>query len=226
MNIQKLNSLLGHFAREHLQGVPLKSMEEYLLMERFQYYWDIDALDFVTMYDDSLGGRSHLWEGADYHPKASMLHYISQNPDLVRSMFIDLYDQQRDVVGRIHRFIDQCDQLRIYHSQGITKRASHYHGDMRMVFVYLALRYPAVYCYLYSDGFATMISLVDGKKIGPILDIERFIRTSNTIAVFMSKHPLAVGFLQQFSDSIDMNTAFMLCVSRFYKWIVLHEPSL
>jgi hypothetical protein len=202
MNLQLFTNLIAEYRffigkrEESDWQQPWKSVEV------FTYHWDIEARDFATMYDDSFAGDNYLWEGDDFHPKVSMLHYAKQNPDLIRSLFIDLYDEGRDIVGRIHRFIDQCDQLRTYHSKGITKREAHYHADRRMVFVYLAFRYPEKYTLYEELGFRKLLEGVKAKPLGANVEIERYIKTSKTIDTLMRRDK---ALLEEFIDADGLN---------------------
>ena len=196
MNVQKLNALFTRYVAD----IPVRGEVQHIIpfsvFETFQYHWDLEHKDFERMFDDSLAGDCDLWEAEDYHPKQSMLYYISQNHELVRSMFRDLFDENRDLIGRLHRFIDQCDQLRTYHSKGITKRESHYHGDKKMVFLYLALRFPDIYSLFYPEGFEKTLALSDGKPVGPTLDLERYKKTSKTIGFLMNKNIQLADYIQ------------------------------
>ncbi|MFT4567832.1 MAG: hypothetical protein ACI9FN_002799 [Saprospiraceae bacterium] len=220
MNLQLFTNLIAEYRffigkrEESDWQQPWKSVEV------FTYHWDIEARDFATMYDDSFAGDNYLWEGDDFHPKVSMLHYAKQNPDLIRSLFIDLYDEGRDIVGRIHRFIDQCDQLRTYHSKGITKREAHYHADRRMVFVYLAFRYPEKYTLYEELGFRKLLERVNAKSLGSTIVIERYIKTSRTIDTLMRRDETLIHGINKalLKNSVE-DQRNVLHVSDFYRFV-------
>ncbi|MFT6811047.1 MAG: hypothetical protein ACJA01_004293 [Saprospiraceae bacterium] len=220
MNLQLFTNLIAEYRffigkrEESDWQQPWKSVEV------FTYHWDIEARDFATMYDDSFAGDNYLWEDDDFHPKVSMLHYAKQNPDLIRSLFIDLYDEGRDIVGRIHRFIDQCDQLRTYHSKGITKREAHYHADRRMVFVYLAFRYPEKYTLYEELGFRKLLERVNAKSLGSTIVIERYIKTSRTIDTLMRRDETLIHGINKalLKNSVE-DQRNVLHVSDFYRFV-------
>jgi len=220
MNLQLLNSLLAEYKASLNNRADNEWHKPWKSLEMFDYHWDIEAREFDRMFDDSFGGDCYLWEGEDFHPKSSMLYYSTQNPDLVRSMFIDLFDENRDIVGRIHRFVDQCDQLRTYHSKGITKRESHYHGDRKMVFVYLAFRYPEKYTLYEGAGFRKLLEQVNAKPLGPVINIDRYIKTSKTINTLMQRDEEVANMLVNLSKSLPSNAGTnMLYVFDFYRFI-------
>lgn len=223
MNLQLLTNLISDYKIFIEKRQDEEWQQPWKSLEVFNYHWDIDASDFARMYDDSFAGDCFLWHGEDFHPKTSMLYYCSQNADLVRSMFIDLYDEGRDIVGRIHRFMDQCDQLRTYHSKGITLRESHYHSDRRMVFVYLAFRYPDKYTLYEEQGFRKILELVNAKPVGSSLTLERYIKTSKTIDILMQRDTDLVDLLDQKLQKFNSNNEGTLFGLIDFYWFSHHS---
>lgn len=147
MNLQKLNSAVQQykaFLKSEPQHDPYWKWES---LRIFSENWDIEALDFRSMYDRSLQNSRtrRLWKRENYEPKDMMLKFIHLNSEFVRYMFQDLFNENKEVDGRVDRFVFHCDELlREYkETHPLSIENSHFHDDnYQMVSLYLAFRYP------------------------------------------------------------------------------------
>ncbi|MCC6724696.1 MAG: hypothetical protein IT258_09310, partial [Saprospiraceae bacterium] len=142
MNLQKLNDTIAEYAnflRSNPQHDPYMPWESQRV---FQENWEVEALDFRTMFDRSLeNSRSRrLWKREHYEPKDMMLRFIEMNREFVRQVFQDLFNESKEIEGRIGRFSYHCDELlAAWHEERPgSKLNSHYHNDgYQMVALYL-----------------------------------------------------------------------------------------
>jgi hypothetical protein len=193
MNLQKLNDAIAQYAnylRTHPQHDPYLPWESQRI---FQQNWDVEALDFRTMFDRSLeNSRSRrLWKREHYEPKEMMLHFIEMNREFVRQAFQDLFNENKEVDGRIGRFTFYCDELlAAWHEEHPTSKLnSHYHNDnYQMVSLYLAFRYPAQYLLYDFEGFRRLMELLSSRDIPTVNDLGRYFKVMRTIFTFLKKN--------------------------------------
>ena len=106
----------------------------------FQDNWDINANDFAVMFAKATEKTANLLASMNNFPRKMMIQYAQDDAETVRAMFINLYDESKDVEERILQFQssaqDLCDRL----SPGY----QHYQRPMAIT-VYLCLKYPQKY---------------------------------------------------------------------------------
>lgn len=119
----------------------------------FQDNWDVNAQDFPAMLSKSLSKTENLL-AANYDFSRKMIEfYAEQDPEEVRSMFMQLFDEKIDLIERINGFIARSDGLlETYGPEG----KQHYQKDGTIT-TYLWLRYPDkhwIYRYKQTRDFA------------------------------------------------------------------------
>jgi len=177
MNLKLLQSHLDEFRRylETATDFPLLHLWE--SQRVFQETWDIGSADFAAMYEASLQNHS-IWT-----------LFVQTYPDFARDMFRDLFDENREVEGRMDRFLYHCDELlrdyRENHPDCVETR--HYHEDYRMVSLYLAFRYPDRYAIYDHDAFLRFLKKVQAKDIPLVADPGRYFKVVRTVFNFLQK---------------------------------------
>lgn len=147
LNKDKLNSALVKYKSGFMPQWWREERFKWQAIKCFQDNWDIDAPDFAEMLDRSLAKTSNLLASYNHFPKAMITEFADASPEEVRSMFADLFDENRDVVERIDRFkAESAALLKKYKSDA----ANHYQ-DENAISVYLWLRFPDKY-YIYKFG--------------------------------------------------------------------------
>lgn len=111
----------------------------------FQDNWDLNAADFAAMLTLSLSKTYHLFMFKKNDPARIINKFAETAPEEVRTMFIALFDESKDVVTRIIDFKDQSFSLLEKYGNG-TGRLYQYEN---VVSTYLWLRYPDKY-YIYK----------------------------------------------------------------------------
>ena len=161
--------------------------------------WNIDELDFKTMYNRSLKSSlsTRLWKGNDYHPKEVMLAFIDYDKEIVRSIFNDLYNEQREIGGRMERFVFYCGQLLKEIQDKGSKFSSHYHGDYFMVSLYLTFAYPEKYTFYNYDVFSKAMINMGAKNTPLTNELERYYKIVKVIDKFLSEDEKLVGAIDK-----------------------------
>jgi hypothetical protein len=107
-----------------------------------------------------------------------MLAFIENNREFVRSMFRDLFAEQKDLIMRIERFQFHCDQLLDELKKSSKKMNHHFHHDFYMPTLYLSMMYPLKYCLFEPDTFAQLLRALEVKDANYIT-IDRFQKVTN-----------------------------------------------
>lgn len=106
----------------------------------FQEKWDINADNFYDMFTASTEKTDNLLASMNNFPRRMIQEYAKKDPEAVREMYIDLFDESKAVTDRVARFQVAaqalCDKL----SPGY----QHYQRPMA-ISVYLWLKYPDKY---------------------------------------------------------------------------------
>jgi 5-methylcytosine-specific restriction protein B len=115
----------------------------------FQDNWDINAVDFKEMLSRSLSKTYNLLASLNNFPARMITGFAKNAPEDVRSMYIDLFDENKDVYERINTFKLQASILLEKYGNGA---GQHYQYE-NAITTYLWLRYPdKYYIYKYSEA--------------------------------------------------------------------------
>lgn len=120
---------------------------KWVAVKHFQANWNIDSPNLAEMLESALSKTENLLTSANSFPRGMIINFAQVAPDEVRSMFIDLFNEESDVVGRIERFKHRSEQLRVTYMPGAK---NHYQSE-NTISTYLWLRYPDKY-YIYKLG--------------------------------------------------------------------------
>lgn len=139
INLEKLQNALVEYKKifdERWQGEKYK----WEAVKWFQDHWDINANDFADMFAKATEKTANLLASMNNFPRKMVIQYAQDDTEAVRAMFLNLYDESKDVTERILQFQssaqDLCDRL----SPGY----QHYQRPMAIT-VYLCLKYPQKY---------------------------------------------------------------------------------
>ena len=113
----------------------------------FQDNWDVKAEDFADMLSRSLSKTYNLLASMNNFPARMITGFAKTAPEEVRAMYIDLFDENKEVYGRINAFKMQSSILLEKYGNGA---GQHYQYE-NAITTYLWLRYPDKY-YIYKFG--------------------------------------------------------------------------
>lgn len=111
----------------------------------FQDNWDVNADDFSGMLKKSLSKTDALLASPNNFPAQMIIKFAEIVPEEVRSMFLVLFDESRDVYERIDTFKQKSYGLLERYGSG----AKHHYQKENPICTYLWLRYPDKY-YVYK----------------------------------------------------------------------------
>lgn len=113
----------------------------------FQDNWKVDSADFASMLSHSLDKTENLLASMNFLPSKMIQEFAKKAPEEVRSMFIALFDESKEIFERIEAFKTQVAILLEKYGDGAKQ---HYQNE-NSISTYLWLRYPDKY-YIYKFG--------------------------------------------------------------------------
>lgn len=151
------NSLLKNILKEYKNNFNSGwwEKEKYKLeaVKCFQDNWNINADDFPSMLKKSLEKTYNLLgSGRAFHPDKAIINLAQHSSEEVRKMFINLYDETKDIYERIEAF--KNTSLTLYKEYNPTKNDFQKENTIS---VYLWLRFPDKY-YIYKFGEIDKVS--------------------------------------------------------------------
>lgn len=120
----------------------------------FQENWNINSPDFAQMLKKSLDQVGNLLTSANNFPAGMITGFAETAPEEVRSMYMELYDESKDLCERIANFKNRSNELLERYGNGA---AQHYQYE-NAIMAYLWLRYPDKY-YIYKFSEVKAVSL-------------------------------------------------------------------
>ena len=130
------------FTPEHWKAERYK----WIAIKNFQDNWDINAVDFLTIFNKATEKDKKLLSSINYYPRGMIQEFIRSEPETVRLAFINLYDENQTLESRINNFMDTCESIRIRHDKGFWQKHYQTHNAIT---TYLWLKYPDKY-YIYK----------------------------------------------------------------------------
>ena len=197
---------------------------EYIYLWETQQYWqdNFDSIseDWSAMYEDSLQSNHtrRLWKTTAYRPKEVMLKLIKMRDDFVKQAFRDLLNEDKEILGRIDRFIFYCDQLLMeYKKTNPNSIENNHYQDYPILSLYLAFQYPAQYNYYNFQLFCDSLQKLGAMKIPASDDIVRYFKTSRTLYQFLLKDEEVLELHQnRLSEDEHYTETSLLMVYEFF----------
>lgn len=156
----------------------------------FSKNWDIEAIDFTSMFNASFKSQLsvRLWQKEDWYPKEVMMEFLAIDKEFVRTMFKDLFNDEKDLNMRCSRFILYCDQLIKMLQKSKPQFIEHYHANYEMIFTYLAFRFPEKYTFYNFQNFTKFLQFAESKRIPASHDAEQFRKMTKVFSTLLSKN--------------------------------------
>jgi len=220
MKVNLINDYKDKFITFLTRQSDYEEIYKYENISNFRKHWDLSELDLKTMYDNSfkskLSGR--LWGGTVDSAKSIMLLFIDTNKEFVRSMFRDLYNESKELNGRIDRFIFHCDQMLDEVKKTTDKFDRHFHEDATMPFLYLCFSDPKVYPLYDYNLFRNTLPLFETRSVPENFEIDRYYKLSKAIYTIISKDTNLVTLHQSLIPEAYGIEANMLLLDDFLRF--------
>ena len=148
----RLNSALIEYKKRFEEIWPDEKYK-WAAVKCFQDNWDINADDFADMLAKAFAETANLLTSYNYYPAGMIMEFAKINKEEVRAMFIELFDETKDVYERI----DSCKQKSNILLEKYGNGASQHYQYENAISTYLWLRYPDKY-YIYKLGEVKAVS--------------------------------------------------------------------
>lgn len=190
MQVKKIQAYIERYR----DWLPTRAAEQRLYywesQQHWQREWDLAAPNLREVYDRSLDNRQtrRLWAREAYDPKRMMLAFLDNEPEFVRSIFLDLFNEAKEIEGRLGRFLFYCEEMMAHYREAHprTKDTGHYH-DPEMVSLYLSFQYPAAYAPYEATRFLQLLRQLGAANIPLVGDFARHCKLMRTLQTFLNK---------------------------------------
>lgn len=203
MNLKLINERIEQF-KTIVQSPEYGGWRLWELMQQFQSNWDVEASDFKEMFGRSLAINSPMWHRDDFYPKKVIERYLDMNQDIIRSMFVDLLNESREIDGRISRFIYQMNEIQKVEKKSAQFGMPHYHDSYEMIFVYLSFAYPDRYTLYDFNGFKSFMAKVGATKPPQENDVLRYVKFTQTMTTLMKRDEELLMLLHKRFEEIGL----------------------
>lgn len=198
----RLKDALAKYKQNFVSQIWDEEKYKWVAVKWFQDNWDVNAPDFAEMLNRALDKTYNLLSSANYFPKGMIVLFAKAAPEEVRSMFVALFDESKDVFERMETFKFQSTVLLEKYGNGA---AQHYQYE-NTISTYLWLRYPdKYYIYKFSE-IKTVADVLEANyrfKKGAYADnIRNFLKLYDEISAALKTDTELVNLLQsQLTDA-------------------------
>ena len=149
-NEHKLDSIITEYKKQFIQSQWLKEKFKWEAVKCFQDNWHIDADDFTEMLKKSLAKTGNLLASKYNFPADTIVSFSERNQGKVRKMFIELFDENKNIYERISIFKENAKSL-------LNDPSHNHYQDESVISTYLWLKYPDKY-YIYKFNIINIVS--------------------------------------------------------------------
>ena len=110
-NEHKLDSIITEYKKQFIQSQWLKEKFKWEAVKCFQDNWDISTDNFTEMLINSLAKTGNLLSSKNNFPKDTIINLAKFYPNEVRKMFIELFDENKNIYKRISTFKENSEAL-------------------------------------------------------------------------------------------------------------------
>ena len=188
MKLAKIESYKDAFKKYLEDQEDYSELYKYECLQNYRRNWDLSSMDLYEMFDNSFRSQisNSLWGGSVNSAKSVMLMFIRNNPEFVRSMFRDLYNEDKDLSLRVNRFSFHCDQMMDELPMSKKKPVNHKHNP-KILSVYLSFHDPENFTIIDYRKFRSLMELLEKQDIPEDFEIERIIKSCRALYKILSK---------------------------------------
>ncbi len=217
MNLKKLQHYIAEYRKFLRRSRDYDGAFVWESQQIWQQTFDLDAADFSKNYATSLQNSysKRLWKGDNYLPKEMMLKFSQMQPEFVRHMFKDLLNENKEITGRVGRFVFHSDELLKEYKEKNPRsnENNHFHDDdFHIVSLYLSFQYPDKYAIYEFNDFRKMLVKLGSTKIPEVNDFSRYAKVANTLYKLLSKDEDLMKFHKKRldTDNLYQEESFLL----------------
>lgn len=178
--LERLAPVIDNY-KKNFQVINEQELYKWQAVKHFQDNWNPNAKDFGAMVKNAFGKHVNLLNAQNYFPLGVLNDIAAENPEKLREMFAELYDESLSVSIRADNFTKQAKDFVDGKNPGVKKQ--HYQ-DLHAISVYLAFRYPEKYQIFKTrvfTHFAELIGYSPIPKMGRFEMLEEYFRMCDMI---------------------------------------------
>lgn len=227
-DVEKMHSILEEYKTRFKLEIWKNEKYKWHAIKVFQEKWNIEALNLAGMIDEALSSTDNLLTSARRYAKGMIVEFATMFPDEVRSMFINLFDENIEVYERIRNFITKADALLPIWSDAKGKTNRMHYQDLNAVSTYLWLRYPDKYYIFKLSEIKQVVDVLNStytiKKGAYASNVRNYIKLYDEIREELQRDESLVSLLGECADSdfysdpllTTMTVDFGFFISRYY----------
>ena len=221
MQVPKIQAAVTAFGEWLTTEAAEKKRPLFETQQNWQTHFDVEAPDLAGAYDralDSKTNRRH-YRRDGYDPKRAMLALMRWEPDFVRDAFRDLFSEDRDLEGRIQRFVFYVNELfnRFRDAKPKARIPTHYHDDdYNAISLYLMGQYPDKYAPYSTELLQRVCTLLGAKDVPVAADFPRYTKLLTTLRGFLEKDETVMANYQALLREQDYQGESGLLVWLFF----------
>lgn len=171
IDYDKLQEIIAEY-KQNFEKHWINEKYKWIAVKHFQDNWDINAPNFVEMFSKATEKTRNLLHSGMFFPRLMLIEYAKVEPETIRLMFKNLFDEKCSVIERITQFNRGMDELK----QRISPSKNHF-NDVKAISTYLWLKYPEQY-YIYK--YTTVSKII--KTLAPSIPFKRGSDSSVNVA--------------------------------------------
>lgn len=225
MQVSKIKAYLATYPEWMSSEASLKLRPIWETQQNWQTHFDLKAKDLQATYDTSLSNstnRRHYRREA-YDPKGAMLEMLAWEPEHVRTVFEDLFAEERDLEGRVQRFVFYCRELfnQYRDAKPKSRLPDHFHDDdYGMASLYLTCQYPEQYAPYSTVLLQRTLKKLGALEIPTVADFPRYTKLLTTLGRFIEEDEKVVAAYQIFlREGVDYEAKSALLVWHFLNYV-------
>lgn len=228
MQVSKIKEYLATYPAWMLSEAGQKLRPYWETQQNWQDHFDPATKNLRQAYDRALHNdtnRRH-YRRENHDPKGAMLELLAWEPEHVRTCFEDLFDEKRDLEGRVQRFAFYCNELftqfRLAHPKN--RRPAHDHDDdYGTISLYLAGQYPATYAPYSTPLLQTALTNLGALDIPTVADFPRYTKLLATLRRFVDQDEAVMAAYAEFLRPQDYAGESALLVWHFLRFVNVTE---
>ncbi len=153
INTEKLKNVVSYYKDDFLKRWKDEKYK-WEAVKHFQDNWKINKTDFAEMFMEATAKHYNLLASGHTYPRDMIRQFAEKDPEATRAMFINLYDEDKDLTQRLDKFKSDADELKIKYDDGTWN--NHYQNT-NAISTYLWFRYPDKY-YIYRYSYCLEVA--------------------------------------------------------------------
>lgn len=222
--------LIEQYASSFSEAIKLGKFEPDIHLNdvatNWEKHWDIESSALAATFETSLSSKISyaLWEGSRNSPKYMMTMMITENKEFMRSTFKDLFNDEKDLALRLHRFRDHCDEIFFQIREKSKLYNTHFHDNKKYPLMYLTCYYPDKYCFWDYSSFEKMMQKLGAMNIPDEVETERYYKSMRAIFGIIQKDTTRITNYQDHLRKSGVNNALnLIFMNHFAQFVALNS---